>query len=246
MKIVIFSDTHVTADEELAGRLPERHFAAALEHVRLHHADADHLILLGDITHNGRAAEYRRLQALLAECPLPFSLMMGNHDDRVNFRDVFGGDGLVQQTVTVGNHPCYLLDTLVPGDVGGRLDEERLTWLDEEIARQTEPGFVFLHHPPITTGLPAFDAHKIPQSDAFQALLQKHRQHVKAVFFGHCHMSLSGSVGSIPAFCIRSTLVQSAPVFGSDRYATAPDHPAGYGLVIADGNGFVLHHIDVP
>src|SRR5262249_59114864 len=62
---------------------------------------------------------------------------------------------------TVENWPVRLigLDTLVPGEPAGTLCAERLGWLAARLAEQPErPTLLFMHHPPIATGIEHMDA----------------------------------------------------------------------------------------
>jgi len=50
------------------------------------------------------------------------------------------------------------LDTLVPGQGGGRLGPARLAWLDARLAEApARPTLVFMHHPPFKTGIERMD-----------------------------------------------------------------------------------------
>src|SRR5262249_56775162 len=71
-------------------------------------------------------------------------------------------DGRFMQYVVEG-HPVRLiaLDTLVPGQVGGRLCAERLGWLAARLEEApARPTVVFMHHPPFTTGIAPMDQHR--------------------------------------------------------------------------------------
>ena len=68
MKLVHLSDIHINADP-IAGSDTVAEFAAALAHIQKRHADADAVVISGDLTHHGQHDSYVRLRAMLDELP---------------------------------------------------------------------------------------------------------------------------------------------------------------------------------
>jgi Icc protein len=249
MKLVVFSDPHMTADTLIHGRSPAAWLRRAVDHAASQHPDAAACVILGDLADTGMRAEYLLVKDELAALPFGCRLMLGNHDDRRAFLDVFGGvvpdaNGFVQSVFDVGALRCILLDTLSPGEGAGSLDGGRLEWLASALAASERPCLVFLHHPPIETGLPNFDAIGLKERSAFEAVISQHRDRVAALFFGHCHMSIAGSVAGVPAFGVRSLICQSVPNFRDHRFLAAPGLPPAYSVVLARGDGVVIHSIE--
>lgn len=241
MKLLLFTDLHLGRGRS---RAQDAVLRAGLAHAMAAHADADHIVLLGDLTDKGAPEDYAVLRAALHALPMPATLLMGNHDDRAAFGQVFGhAGGPVQRAFQVAGVPCYALDSLDPGKVGGSLSEGRLEWLDAELARAVTPGFVFLHHPPRSLHLPAFDREGLHERDRLALVLAQRRDRVQGVFFGHCHMPISATIAGVPALGLPALAHQSRPVFNTVRYG-ADDHAApGYGVLITDALGFVLHRV---
>lgn len=249
MKLVLFSDPHITADALIHGRQPVEWLDRALAHARENHADADACLFLGDLTNAGRVADYATLRDRLSGFPLPCHFLIGNHDDRQAFLTVFPEtpvttDGFVQSTFDVGTWRAILLDTHVPQSGGGSLDSGRLAWLDRTLADADRPCLIFLHHPPIDTALPAFETIGLADRAALAATLAAHRDTVAALFFGHCHMSVSGMIAGLPAFGLRSLIYQALPNFADRRFIDAPGLPPAYGVVMATETGLTLHTVE--
>jgi 3',5'-cyclic-AMP phosphodiesterase len=97
-------------------------------------------------------------------------VLPGNHDDRRALHRHFGGPGAagepVQHSVDLGPLRLVVLDTTRPGEDPGALDAERLDWLDAELAAAPRlPTLLAMHHPPLVTGVPAWDELGLPVAD---------------------------------------------------------------------------------
>lgn len=241
MKLLLFTDLHLGKGRS---RAQDAVLQAGLAHAMASHADADHIVMLGDLTDCGAESDYEVLRNALAAIRVPATLLMGNHDDRLGFSKVFGqAEGPVQRAFQAGDVPCYGLDSQDPGRVSGSLSDGRLEWLDAELARATVPGFVFLHHPPRSLHLPAFDREGLAERDRLAQVLAQRRDRVMAVFFGHCHMPISATIAGVPALGLPALAHQSRPVFNELRYASDGHAAPGYGVLITDALGFVLHRV---
>jgi Icc protein len=249
MKLVVFSDLHMIMDRPIHGRSPAVWLRRAVDHVVSHHADAAACVFLGDLADTGRREEYFALKDGLGGLPIDCHLMLGNHADRRTFLEVFDdvtpdANGFVQSVFDMGALRCILLDTLCTGEGAGSLDGGRLEWLVSALAGSERPCLIFLHHPPIETGLPGFDRIGLKDRSAFEAVIGEHRHRVVAVLFGHCHMPIGGTVAGVPAFGMRSLICQSLPNFRDGRFLAAPGLPPAYNLVLASRDAVVIHSIE--
>lgn len=249
MKVILFSDIHYNLDRAVYGRSPKECLRRAVAHANRYHGDADLCVILGDLTDCGLESEYQGLAADLETLSMPYRLMLGNHDNREHFIGVFGTDlldenGFVQSAVDAGSHRFLLLDTHTPGQASGSLDGSRLEWLDQALTRADRPCFVCLHHPPLSTALPAFDAIGLLGAERFAEVLNRHRSRVFQVLFGHCHMSVSGNMRGIPVCGIQSLLYQAHPNFADDQFLDAPELPSAYGLAVVNEGNVIIHRIE--
>ena len=92
MKIIHLSDTHI--NREILYRIDtQQRFKLALNHIKYNHSDADILIITGDLTHYGNDESYKIFSKILTEAKLPNhlypKLILGNHDNRENFKKNF-------------------------------------------------------------------------------------------------------------------------------------------------------------
>ena len=150
MKLLQITDIHLTAPgKTIGGRDPNANFAKALAHATSHHPDAETLIITGDLSDWGEAADYARLKAQLADLPMPVHLCIGNHDDRQTFLNVFpekeSADGFVQQVVPLSMGYAILLDTWGPDTHAGHFCAARADWLSAQLEILEGPIWIFMH-----------------------------------------------------------------------------------------------------
>ena len=253
-KVLVFTDLHILPDGgTIIGLDPAARFELALDHALAHHPDAARIVIAGDLTHTGAPAEYARLRALLSDCPLPVSLMLGNHDRRDAFNAAFPdhprmAEGFCQQWHDLGDHRLILLDTLdehAPDLHSGWLCPARLDWLDAALSGAAGRHVtIFTHHPPIDTGFAAMDDIGLRNRDALLSRLTRHGT-VAQIISGHIHRAISGSAAGLPTAIFKSPCHQMPMQLDSPDCHLSIDEPGAYGLLLMMKTGVVVHAQDV-
>lgn len=251
MKLIHLTDIHITLKGEIIqGKDPYEHFAQAIAHINNHHADADLAVITGDLTNWGEIEAYRRLQDLLETLTVPERLLIGNHDDRANFCSVFDtvpvdDNGFIQYAEDTGIGRFLYLDTVEPGTHAGFYGPERVDWLSSELERAADrPVYIFMHHPPMRVHSRPLDMIGLKDEALFRGVIEGHRDHIRHIFFGHCHLSLAGSYLGIPFSSLRGTNHQSWVDFDEPELLTSADLTPAYGVVIIQQECVVCHSID--
>lgn len=253
-KILFISDPHVTAaGETIIGLDPAVRLQAVLDAALLAHGDAALLVLLGDLTHHGDVAAYDRLRRLLDPVPIPVIPMLGNHDRRAAFLDVFTDapltDGFVQAVRDIGETRLITLDSLdgppYPADHhAGRLCSRRLRFLEEALAgREGQQAIVCIHHPPFDTGILGMDRIKLAAGGAFLDLLARHGN--LHLVCGHVHRTISGSTRGVPWTIFKSPCHQGVLDLASPNSDLSTNEPGAYGVAILSADSIVIHSEDV-
>src|SRR3989475_10683326 len=119
----------------------------------------DLVLATGDLTDSGRAEEYAHLRELLAPLRMPVYFIPGNHDERGALRAAFPdhayllqSDPFVQYAIDEWPLRIVAIDTVIADEDGGRLDAERLAWLEKILSLKREkPKLLIKHHPPFST-----------------------------------------------------------------------------------------------
>jgi 3',5'-cyclic AMP phosphodiesterase CpdA len=247
MKIIQVTDLHlVNPGELLFGFDPLARLEACIADINLNHADADLVVISGDLTDRGEEIAYDALKERLAALIPPFRLMIGNHDDRSVFLEAFPDavdeNGFVQTWLDTPHGRVILLDTVEQGNVEGRLCATRLGWLDQRLEEAADrSAFVFTHHPPFDIHMPNLDEVKLVDDGALHEVLARHGK-IGHIFSGHVHRPVSGSWRGIPVSTLRGTNHQSALVFSGD-YRTSMEPPA-YAVIFISENSVIVHTHD--
>ncbi len=201
------SDLHIRPERELAYRVVDT--AAMLERCIAQIGQLpqrpDAVIATGDLVDGGTAGEYALLRELLSPLTMPLYLMPGNHDEREALRQVFADHGYLRKTspfiqYTIDDFPLRIvaLDTVIPGQAGGTLCNERLNWLDRALSESSKPTVVALHHPPFVTGIGHMDRIGLDASSELEQVIARH-PHVERVIAGHLHRPITVRFGSTVA-----------------------------------------------
>ena len=251
MKLVHISDIHLTCPGERMGGLdPHRRFAQALDEVRTKHANADRIIITGDLTHWGEPQAYAALKDALFDLPCPVRLLMGNHDDRANFLSAFPDQprdehGYVNYAEDLHGTRLIYLDTTAPRTHAGHFGADRIAWLDAQL-KGCARARLFMHHNVMTLGQPAEDKIALTPADrpAFAALLKRHAAKIDYLHFGHIHAICTGVYYGIPFASVRSTGNQSLPDFTEEELLHGGPLAPSYAIIDAHEDMTVIH--DIP
>lgn len=251
MKFIHITDTHLTVDDEvLFGTCPGERLSECLAHAARHHRDAERCVITGDLTHWGEEGAYRELQRRLDGFPLEVRLLLGNHDRREPFRAVFShvpvdSGGFIQSVDVTGAGRFIYLDTTQPLTHAGHYCAARQQWLRTQLEVAGDmPCYLFMHHHPAPIGVHAFDVIGQTDSAALLAIFKAYRDRIRHIFFGHCHLPLSGTIAGIPFASLRGTNHQSWQDFtGHPKLKAAKLAPA-YNVVLIDNDNCIVHTIE--
>ena len=210
------------------------------------------VVLTGDLTDFGRAAEYEHLAAMLAPLSMPQFLLPGNHDERAQLRRSFKehaylGDGeFVQYSVSLGEHGLQLLalDTVEPGAPHGRLCPKRLQWLSDALdSHRGEPVVIAMHHPPFETLIGHMDRiGLLDGADELAEILAGHPA-VERVICGHLHRTIYSRVGGAVVSTAPSPAHQVCLDLAPDAASAWILEPPGFHLHAWSSPGRMVSHV---
>ncbi|MDZ4129140.1 MAG: metallophosphoesterase [Hydrogenophaga sp.] len=211
MRIAHISDLHIIATPEAPGIL--RADTVARAHALMADLSAfpglDLVVITGDTVNDARAEEYAVLAEVLAGLTVPFLILPGNHDDRAALRalvpDQPYADGQMLYHQWQQDHVrVFVLDTLWPGQIGGRLQTAQLDWLEQNLAQPFDgQTLIALHHPPCAPAMGRLDGNILIEGVAALRSLLDRQQGPVTVLCGHLHRPFTGRFGrSVVELCM--------------------------------------------
>jgi 3',5'-cyclic AMP phosphodiesterase CpdA len=245
---VQLSDPHVSfgpADCDSAGALQR-----VVEIVLEMELAPDAVLLTGDLTQHGQAAEYMRVRELVGPIGAPVHPIPGNHDDPVALRSAFAdhpqlseSEGRINYQVTAGELRLLMLDSVIPGRPDGAIGLEALDWLSSRLAEDKDtPTLVALHHPPIATGIKAMDEIDLAAAERKALAFEISRAPgVRSVVAGHVHRPIVGALAGCPVFVSPSTLGVLTLTFRDGVELSSSTEPPGFAIHRYSSGSIVSH-----
>lgn len=215
----------------------------------------DAVLATGDLVNTGAGGEYRELRDCLAPLKMPVYIIPGNHDERGALRRAFAdhdylpdGEGPINYLLDLDGPRFIFLDTVLPGEDGGRLGTTQLGWLGDRLDEApATPTVIVMHHPPFDIGLRRMDRINCEDGQALARILAGRGQ-IMRLLCGHTHrytvVDFAGAIG----IAAPSTAVQLEVRLGpGDEAGWSATEPPAY--LLHDwrgGGGFTTHLCQVP
>jgi Icc protein len=238
VRVVQLTDTHLCQSPggTLLGMDTDHSLQAVIDLVKRERPTVDLLLGTGDLADGGARTAYDRLQVYFDQLTADNYWLPGNHDGRGAMEAAASSPHRLCREIRAAQWQILLLDSQVPGEVGGSLGDAELTLLEGALHRAQEQSLytlVCLHHQPVAVGCDWLDLQMVSDADAFFAVLDRFRC-VKAVLWGHVHQEIDRQRNGVRLLASPSTCVQFAA--GSANFK-ADDRPPGYRWLELHGDG---------
>lgn len=214
----------------------------------------DVLIVTGDLSDTGHVEEYRILRQLVDQVTYPVHLILGNHDIRANFLEIFPeykdqipGSNFVQYDVAYPNIRIIALDTLVEEEGHGALCDIRLNWLRQKLSTDKDKATLLLtHHAPFKIGSTFYDAVRlIAGAEELREIVRANPQ-VTRILCGHHHRSIDCVWGGTLASAAPAVVNALDLELGDLQVPRAIEEPPAFKLhVWVPDEGLVSHTVYV-
>ncbi len=210
------SDTHLRAADSRLFDLVDAtdRLARALAVIEASGIAPDGVVFTGDLVDRGEGDAYAELRALVE----PFAArlgtrvfwVMGNHDDRAQFRTRLLDEPAAIEPLPVDRVDeldglrLVTLDSSVPGFHHGELTDSQLEWLADVLATPAPLGTILaMHHPPVPSVLPLAGSVELRDQARLEPVLRG--TDVRAIIAGHLHYSTFATFAGIPVSVASST-----------------------------------------
>ncbi len=215
MRILQITDIHINKLFELTNQVNViENFSAILESGMEYRPDL--VVLTGDLGHNDLQINvYQWIKEQLQSRGVPYRVIGGNHDDASMMADVFGD---VQGTKLYFTYRVENFKFLFLNTIYGKVDDEQLEWLKEEIKEDITA--IFMHYPPFLSGIPHMDTkYAMQQRTYFLDVLLGVNQRFR-IFTGHYHTERVIEYENVSVYITPSTFVQ----ISDKTLEFTPDH----------------------
>ncbi|WP_030206211.1 metallophosphoesterase [Streptomyces sp. NRRL S-87] len=245
MLLAQISDLHLDG----TARATER-TARVMDHLRALPRPVDALLVTGDIADHGAEAEYEEAARLL-DAPFPVLTCPGNHDARSAYRKALLGEepagGPVNRVHRIGDTAVLMVDSTVPGEDHGLLDDETVAWIDATLgglARGTRALLAF-HQPPVLLHHPLPDRYLLERPERLAGLLDGHPA-VAAVLTGHAHTAAASTFAGRPLLVGPAvTWTLRLPWEDAGQGVADREQPPGLAYHVLDEEGRLTTHYRV-
>lgn len=228
-RVVQITDTHLNRVEggTLLGLDTDFSLQQVIDLVRRERTVIDLVLGTGDIADHGSKAAYERAAGYFDQLGAPVLWLAGNHDLAGEMTEVLGENDALPSSSVVGNWQIVMLNSQIPGEVGGQLGSAELEMLEHKLAsaaQQSLHSLVCLHHQPVPMGSRWIDQQMVEDREDFLAVIDRFPG-VKGILWGHVHQQLDIDHGTVKLMSTPSSCIQFAA--GSEDFKV-DDQPPGY------------------
>lgn len=242
LKILQITDTHLYADNtgRLLGVNTLESFRAVIQTFVDTDWRPDLVLATGDLVHDATPRGYRQLAAILDDFGVPVYCLPGNHDDPEAMKTYLQGRNVsCPKVVEKRGWRLILLDSVVPGKVGGSLASAELNLLQQELDSSPLYTLISLHHQPVAVGSAWLDEMGLDNAEALLGTVDAHPE-VRGLLWGHVHQQFDGQRNGVSLMGTPSTCVQFEP--DSEKFSVDKAQP-GFRLLTLMPDGQILSEV---
>ncbi|WP_345751164.1 phosphodiesterase [Microbacterium rhizophilus] len=215
--LVHLSDTHLRARDGVFGIDAAANVERVMSQLGRSGGRPDAIVFTGDLADLGEREAYVRLRAAVEPAARRLGAeviwVMGNHDERDVFRRELldgSGDAPVDAVHDIDGLRLIVLDTSVPGEHYGEIDDAQLDWLALELSIPAPHGTILaMHHPPVPCVLDLATLVELRDQKRLADVLRG--SDVRSILAGHVHFSTSATFAGIPVSVASATCYTQDP-----------------------------------
>jgi len=215
------SDSHIDNDKLVMGIDTQANLGDIVSMISNKNYDA--LLISGDLAHNGTLESYQKLQKILNPIETKIYVLPGNHDDLSNLSQIFSQSYLCN--FILGCWEVITIDSVQVGKVSGRLNDEQLNSLSQQISSSSAKYIALcLHHPPVSMQSDWDDELSLENPEDLFAVIDQF-DNIKAIMWGHAHQCYKSNRNGVKLFSCPSTALQydGQPGIGYNQYTLHDD-----------------------
>ncbi|RKN65468.1 metallophosphoesterase family protein [Paenibacillus ginsengarvi] len=206
VQFIHITDTHLNAPGQEAAFLKVNvadKLMQVFRHIKESQLKPAFILVTGDLAHEGNAQDYAYIRTVMDEgadiVGAPVYVTLGNHDHRSAFREGYLGELPTEQAYyyseTINGLRLIALNSQMPGQHHGTVDDEQLAWLALQLQTPAPNGtIVALHHPLLDINGMSSD-HMLSNAKELGDMVRT--GDVTGIFAGHVHSNNVGMYNGI-------------------------------------------------
>jgi Icc protein len=214
LNLLQLTDSHLYADPSrcLLGINTLETFDEVLAQALQETGNPDFILATGDLVHDASVTGYKRLLGRMQLTEIPTYCLPGNHDAPGKMSHILNQDNVhCIPSVQAKGWSLIFLDSTIPNNDGGRLNEDQLGLLEVLLqAHADKHTMICMHHHPVPVGSRWMDTMVLENPDPFFKLIDNNPQ-VQAVLCGHIHQAFDTEYRGVRLLGSPSTCVQFIP-----------------------------------
>ncbi|MET8627801.1 metallophosphoesterase [Kitasatospora sp. NPDC004669] len=246
LTIAHLSDIHLGQEHRRdRGKRARRRAEQVMAYLNTLPGPLDAVLVTGDLADHGLPTEYEQVAKVLTSRH-PVLTCPGNHDSRAPYREVLlgeaPGEGPVNRLHRLPGADVLMLDSSIPGQHDGLLDDGTLDWLDAQLGsgRTEVPALVAFHHPPVELHIPMVDGIRQFGEVRLARVLRRHPR-VSALLCGHSHTPAATTFAGLPVL-VAPGVVSTITLTCEGGRGISFGHPPMLAFHVLDGDGRITTH----
>jgi 3',5'-cyclic-AMP phosphodiesterase len=239
IRVIQITDTHIfaSAEADFDGLDTSASLDAVIDHIKQKRVKADMVLVTGDLVHDPVLAAYQKLEQQLESLGLPTFCLPGNHDDPALMHSLLNQTDIhTNKVIKAGEWCIVLLDSFLEGSHSGRLQEQEIEFLQQNLQGVKEESILLcLHHPPVSIESSWMDAMMLENPEDLFSVIDEQKA-VRAIIWGHIHQVFRKERNGVVLYGSPSTCIQFKPK--SDEFIRDELGPA-YSILLLHKDGRV-------
>ena len=155
-------------------------------------------------------------------------------------------NGFVQYFKDLKNKRFIFIDTNLADEDKGYYCEDRQAWLNKTLNQTSydQDIYIFMHHNPLALVKEETDEIGLQQKEEFKKILLSSKKNIKHIFFGHQHLTSSGSYCNITFSSPRSTWLPLISNFSNQYRLGTANTDTNYNVAIIRSDATIIHTED--
>ncbi len=201
-KIIQITDCHLLENNlsKFKNVSPAQSLQQVCKSVLQKHADADLLLLTGDLSQDGSAKSYSNLLDLIPHSSFQTYALAGNHDAPELMHSILSPGINLEKSCRHKNWCLLFLHSAVANEVSGTLEKEELLWLKQQLDSFSKQHVMLaIHHHPVATGSQWMDKIGLRNSSELNEVIREYAN-IRLLVHGHTHQANSSQIHQIPCY----------------------------------------------